>query len=244
MKLKNYQEDLVLNIIEIVLRDRPDIETCGSFVRDVAAYTLNRIPPRYLLSERGFTRLVSEHLVNTDGNGNITELVKILLLVNKAIDLIQHRRRDQGEREETAGTAPRPGVLPPAGAVGLYWHNFPCLFGRVIDEATRLPVYDVEVTLLLDGEKSLPAQGGWKNPYRTNHATKGLFSFLPHAVRSAEDKMRHSLEISFRHPDYRDSRVKKRISTQGDYDLHLNLRAENILNLGTSRLVPLSPNKS
>jgi competence protein ComFB len=247
MQLKNYQEDLVLNIIEIVLRDRPEIESNEAFVQDVAAYTLNRIPPRYLLSERGFTRLVSEHLVNTDGNGNISELVKILLLVNKAIDLILHRRQVQSKVEapsEPEDLAPRAEELLPADAAGLYYHNFPCLFGRVIDEATRLPVYGVEVTLFLDGEKPHPAQGGWNNPYQTNNATKGLFSFLPRAIRASTEKMRHTLEISFRHPGYRDSRVSRRIQTRGDYALDLSLRAEHILNLGTTRLVALTPPKN
>lgn len=244
MQLKNYQEDLVLNVIEIVLRDRPEVRTSEAFVRDVAAYTLNRLPPRYLLSERGFTRLVSEHLVNSDGNGDISELVKILLLVNKAIDLIRHRRQprpsaDSGDRQPAA-TALRPEELISSDAPPAYWHNFPCLFGRVIDEATRLPVYGVEVTLVLDGKKSLPAQGGWNNPYLTNDATRGLFSFLPRAVRSSSEKMRHTLEISFQHPGYRDSRIRKRIQTRGDVDLHLNLRAEHIMDLGTSRLLPLT----
>jgi hypothetical protein len=241
MQLKNYQEDLVLNIIEIVLRDRPDVEADEAFIRDVAAYTLNRIPPRYLQSERGFTRLVSEHLVNTNGNGHFTDLVKMLLLVNKAIDLIRSRRQDRTAAGEEISGGQLAEQLPDPDAPLSYWHNFPCLFGRVIDENTRLPVYGVEVSLRLDGEKASPAQGGWHNPYLTNNATRGLFSFLPRAVRSPEEKLRHSLEVRLRHPDYHESRIRRRIQTLGEVDLHLSLRAEKIVDLGTSRLSSLTP---
>jgi competence protein ComFB len=63
MELKNYQEDLVLHIAEIVLEDRPDVKKGGGLLLDVAAYALNRLPPRYILSERGFTRLAADHYV-------------------------------------------------------------------------------------------------------------------------------------------------------------------------------------
>jgi hypothetical protein len=50
MRLKNYNEDLVLETVKIVLRDRPDIRASRSFMLDVAAYALNRVPPKYITS--------------------------------------------------------------------------------------------------------------------------------------------------------------------------------------------------
>ena len=47
--------------IDIVLEDEPELRADEGFIYDVAAYVLNRIPPRYLMSERGFLRHAVEH---------------------------------------------------------------------------------------------------------------------------------------------------------------------------------------
>ena len=52
MKLKNYQEDIVLHVIDIMLEDNPEIEADETLISDVAAYVLNRIPAKYIMSER------------------------------------------------------------------------------------------------------------------------------------------------------------------------------------------------
>ncbi|MCK4515693.1 MAG: late competence development ComFB family protein, partial [Spirochaetaceae bacterium] len=67
MKLKNYQEDVVLRAIDIALEDQSEVVSDPAFVNDVAAYVLNRVPPRYVMSERGFLRLTVEEL--EAGNG-------------------------------------------------------------------------------------------------------------------------------------------------------------------------------
>ena len=87
MKLKNYQEDIVLNLINIVLKDHPDIEADKDFIHDVAAYTLNRIKPRYIMSERGFTRFASMQLFE-DNEKNKDNLIEMMMIVNIAVEYL------------------------------------------------------------------------------------------------------------------------------------------------------------
>ena len=83
MKLKNYQEDIVLNMIRIVAADRAGVELTDALAHDVAAYTLNRVPSKYIMSERGFTRMASEHWIDEgEGSDGLPNLVELMLLVN------------------------------------------------------------------------------------------------------------------------------------------------------------------
>ena len=70
MKLKNYQEDLVLYVADIVIKDRPDVAADKDLLHDVAAYTLNRIGHtndfkpgalQHLLAQPGHTHVVVQN---------------------------------------------------------------------------------------------------------------------------------------------------------------------------------------
>ena len=116
MDLKNYQEDLVLHVARIVLEDRPDVKESEGLLLDVAAYTLNRLPPRYILSERGFTRLAADHYVEGDNGDSLAGMVEVLLLVNKAVDTIAGRRKPAAapKRGGRGGAAPAGLLAQPA----------------------------------------------------------------------------------------------------------------------------------
>ena len=96
MRLKNYNEDLVLETVKIVLKDRKDIHPTRSFILDVAAYALNRIPPKYITSERGFTR---EFVHAGNGNGEegekLINVIELITLINRAVEVVARRRREQ-----------------------------------------------------------------------------------------------------------------------------------------------------
>ena len=231
MKIKNYQEDLVLNIVEIVLQERPDIAKSDHFLHDVAAYTLNRLPPRYILSERGFTRLAAEHWIgneNGDGEG-LTDLVQVLLLVNRAIDTIVDRRHPEEEP-----TTPEEAVTEESLAETLsQWHNLPYMVGRVVDDGSREPLADVEVSLFIGDELVAAAEQGWANPYKTSLATKGFFSFRPKPVRSKSAIRDFELRITFSHNKYAPLELRKSIHTEGEYVTEDFINSDRILSLDT-----------
>ena len=96
MQLKNYQEDLVLHVIQIALEEHPEITADEAFIHDVASYALNRLPPRYIQSERGFTRLALSHACDSESGGELAGMIEMLLLVNRAIDIVRNRREAGG----------------------------------------------------------------------------------------------------------------------------------------------------
>jgi len=231
MKLKNYQEDLVLYVADLVLQDQPDIETSESFLHDVAAYTLNRLPPRYIHSERGFTRLAADHWVDGNNGEALAGLVEVLLLVHKAIDTIRSRRRDDAGRSG----AERPADEEMPDALG-YWHNLPYMIGRAVDGDTGEPLAEVSVSVYLDGKPAEGAEGSWQNPYRTSQATKGFYSFLPKPERTRSRKRQFALQVRFEHPEYEPLTLEKTLETEGDYARQQAILSDKILNLESTAL--------
>ncbi|MBN1685224.1 MAG: late competence development ComFB family protein, partial [Spirochaetales bacterium] len=161
MRLVNYQEDLVLHIAEIVLQDRPDVELTQELLLDTAAYVLNRLPPRYIVSERGFTRLMADCILDNDNDKNLSSLVELLFLINGAVDVVKKRR------STTASDDAPPEEVEVESRIEPNWHNIPFLIGRVVNCADGKPVPGIRITLLVNGEKVRQAGSGWTNPYIT-----------------------------------------------------------------------------
>ena len=233
MKLKNYQEDIVLNMIRIVAADRGGVGLTNALAHDVAAYTLNRVPPKYIMSERGFTRMASEHWVEeVDDSDGLPNLVELMLLVNKAIDVVLQRRA------VASGAASANGHDKLNGGVTEveYWHNFPQLIGKVVDASSQRPIYDAQVSLYIDGERSKPAEPGWPNPTATNEATRGFFSFWPRSSRSTDEWIEHELVISIEHDGYATLDHRQLVETNGELRIYNYIHGDGIVNLDTCQL--------
>jgi len=58
MKLHNYMEDIVSNNLEIIM-EREEMCKCEKCRLDVMALALNRLPPKYVVTQKGgiYTRL-------------------------------------------------------------------------------------------------------------------------------------------------------------------------------------------
>ena len=172
MRLKNYNEDLVLETVKVVLKDRPEVKPTRGFILDVAAFTLNRIPPKYITSERGLTR----ELMLTNGNGGsyrLLNIIELIAIINRGIDIVARRRH-----EHAAATKARTA----AGAAGEpilgYFYNMPHIFGRLVDARTGSPVVEGERHAL--GERpALRARGaGLAQSLPDQRADQGVFQLL------------------------------------------------------------------
>lgn len=53
MELHNYMEDLVLEILENLLSEKKDVCNCKKCRSDVTAIALNKLPPKYVVTEKG-----------------------------------------------------------------------------------------------------------------------------------------------------------------------------------------------
>jgi len=64
--LKNYMEVLVLHQLDEFLAQHPNICGCERCRFDIVALTLNRLPPKYVLSEKGevFIRVAATTIQN------------------------------------------------------------------------------------------------------------------------------------------------------------------------------------
>jgi len=237
MRLKNYNEDLVLDTVKIVLKDRKDIRLTRSFILDVAAYALNRIPPKYITSERGFTREVVQ-----PGNGNgddgekLINVIELITLINRAVEVVAKRRHDI---EPVKASRTVPSASKEEGAPRLtYYYNMPHIFGRVVDATDGKPVISAEATLWVNDKVSVPAEPGWRNPYMTNEQTRGYFSFWPQVEIGESDSFRAEMRIGFAHGQYRPYTFKKTMKVAGEFFVHDYIRGDKLLDIGTLTLDP------
>lgn len=230
MRLVNYQEDLVLHIAEIVLQDRPDVELSQGMLLDTAAFVLNRLPPRYIVSERGFTRLMADCILDNGDDANLGNLIELLMLINSAVDVVKKRRSTSVSEEAASSETEIDSAIEP------HWHNIPFLIGRAVNCDDAKPAPGIHITLLVDGEKVSQAGSGWTNPYITSGAAQGFYSFLPAAVHSEERKREFKLKIIFEGDGYEQSFLKKTVKTRGELSARLDFRNDGFINLGTTCL--------
>ena len=62
MQIRNYMEDIVSDALEELLVQKDDICKCQKCKLDMMVWALNRLPPKYSVSEKGrfFTKLEEE----------------------------------------------------------------------------------------------------------------------------------------------------------------------------------------
>ncbi|MBP7734635.1 MAG: late competence development ComFB family protein [Spirochaetes bacterium] len=197
MPVTNLMKDIVISTLDEVLKkEARDVSRDSK--DDIIAYVLNRVPPKYVTSQRGFLYGV------LDTRYQVQNRVDVLFLIYEAIYRILDRR-------DHAGTAK--GVTVPETAVYL-----PHIVGQVLEESTLTVIPDVEVTLLYGAAAAAMVDADWENPYRTTQATKGHFHFWP---KYSEGAMKSTssipFKLTFRHPHCADQAL----------DLTLNVNSKN-----------------
>lgn len=228
MRLKNYQEEMVMHAIEIALEDRPELREDEVAVKDIAAYALNRLRPRYIMSERGFNRLAAEQLEPEAHTESMANMIGVLMLVNKGIELIEGRRKP--------GNGPENGAISPEESLKPV-HNFPQIVGKVIDAETKRPVADATVTLYVDGRRAVSADPGWTNPFVTSAKAYGYFSFWPAAIRDEASERVSTIDITVEQPYYQRFSVSKEVTTHAEYEIRDEIESEAIVRIPPAQLI-------
>jgi len=210
---------------------------------------LNRLPPRYIMSERGLTRIAAESwlLDPDDGPARRTPrqparrgadpkdpallgMVQVLLMVNKAIEVVSSRRRSAPARKQQKTTKRKTEEMELEAG---FWHNFPQIIGRVVDARGKTQVAGASVSLSAGRLGLLEAESGWTNPCTTNEATRGYFSLWPRALRDGAATRTFTLRFTFEHPDYESSTREYRYRSRGDIISDAELRLDRVINLGS-----------
>lgn len=83
MKIQNYMEDVVQDEMEMLLSEKDDICKCQKCKFDIMVWTLNRLPPKYVITDRGrlYTKLKEQEIqFKADV---VKELTKAILYISK-----------------------------------------------------------------------------------------------------------------------------------------------------------------
>jgi competence protein ComFB len=168
MEIHNVMEELVASVVDRVARD--DAESADSRYQyddasrvDAVCYILNRIPPRYVSSGRGYAHITKE--LRQDQQLEID----VVRLAHEALHRVNAVRRYYGDS---------PVQHPVVGPC----FNFGTVKGRLLDGACFSPISDVEVTLLRNGKPAEMYDSRWPNPYRIPSQAPGTFLFWPASI--------------------------------------------------------------
>jgi competence protein ComFB len=182
--VKNIKEDIIFNIVDEVLKSDKDIKNLKLHKDDVVAYILNRIPPKYITSERGVLhgKLEARYIIQ--------QKTDILLLLYEAIEVFSKRRPTEKSDENND--------------VNIENCRFPHIFGEILEETTFTIVSNVEVSLLYNGKPTDMINQGWKNPYITNKATMGFYHFWPTYNEEMGNPGKVAFQLVFKHPKFKE----------------------------------------
>ncbi len=190
MAFKNYMEDVVTDVVDIILQEK-EINISDLGRRDIIAFSLNRLPPKYIVSERGFTHSIIDEKNNPEFKDNI------VTVVNKAIEVVLTRPRGfQGAADPTIG---------PVEHDGNDYFNFPHFLGELSDRTDLNYIEDVDITLYLNDKICEMHEPTWINPYVSKKVTGKFYSFWPKAVlknQNDDEQQTFTFRIRFEHKKY------------------------------------------
>jgi competence protein ComFB len=190
MEIHNITEDIVFNsvqtIFEVVKKDG-NVEKfclCDQCRLDTICYTLNRIKPRYIVSNRGMTRIEQDWVERQQTEADIATLVY------KGLRQVNHNQRPTCSHTDTSLFSEDISKDPA--------FHIPTIIGRLFDGETFAPVSGVTVTLR-KGEEIVPMRNqNWQNPFTLIAHTPGAFTFWPAPVPTEAVGTHHLFEYTLK----------------------------------------------
>ena len=189
MEIHNISEDIVIDSVQkifgtITKEGNPKkLCLCDQCKLDTICYTLNRIMPRYIVSNRGMAR--TEH----DWSRRQQTDADIAALVYKGLQLINHNKRPTITHDKP--TSEDMTLIEPA-------FHIPTIIGRIFDGETFAPLAGITVSLLNNGELVPMKNHNWQNPFTVVTNTPGTFTFWPAPVPAAALNIHHMFEYSLK----------------------------------------------
>lgn len=168
MNIHNQKETQVFSLIDEIFSEEqekkePAFCICGQCRLDVGCYVLNRLEPRYVVSERG--------VAHTDHpyQDKIQETADLAALIHEGIIRVSGQKRPDFPHTD----APHEQVEQ-SGEYG-----FPMIKGRVFDGNTFEPICNIDVVLRTEGKLVEMVDPNWQNPCHIYDNSSGSFYFLP-----------------------------------------------------------------
>jgi len=170
MDIHNTNEDLVFSSVQEIfdgIQNGGNPENfclCYQCRIDTVCYTLNRIEPNYIVSNRGFTRIEQSGVKHQQIEADITTLIY------KGLRVVNHNMRP---------TAPHDGTPAATHKVNSPMYDIPTIAGRIFDGISFEPITGVDIVLLHEGKLVAMRNNNWQNPFRMVPSTPGAYSFWP-----------------------------------------------------------------
>ena len=184
----NLMEVIVSDMVDQVLEKNSSLKGEGFTRSDIIAYTLNRVPARYVTGERGVMHS------RIDTRLKFQQHSDLLFLIYEAVEIFTKRRgADSDQNIEDQGWLS--GIIP---------H----IMGEVLEESTLSIVPDIRISLLYNNAPVSMVDSNWENPYITRNATRGYYHFWPYINGDSEgiaDSVKFT--IIFEHPDFEERKI-------------------------------------
>jgi len=174
MEIHNITEDIVFSSVQTIFdgikREGNTVKLClcDQCKLDTICYTLNRVKPRYIVSNRGMAR------IEQDWVGRQQTEADIATLVYQGLRQVNHNHRPTSSHTDTSLFSDKPSAEPA--------FHIPTIMGRLFDGETFAPVSGMTVTLR-SGDVIIPMRNqNWQNPFTLIANTPGTFTFWPAPV--------------------------------------------------------------
>jgi len=180
MEIHNVSEDVIINSVEKIFEiiktegNPGGLCLCEQCKIDTICYTLNRIMPHYIVSNRGITHREQDWIDKQQTEADIATLIY------KGLRVVNHNLRPTAVHNEIAY---EDRVLnEPAFYI-------PMIIGRLFDGETFAPLAGVTVELRNKGELVPMRNRNWQNPFTLVTNTPGAFTFWPAPIPA------HTLDV-------------------------------------------------
>ena len=189
MEIHNISEDRVFdsvkNIFEAIKNEGNPNKfcLCEQCKLDTICFALNRIEPRYIVSNRGITRM------DQDWSGRMQNDADIASLIYRGLRQVNHNLRPNALHDD-------------AVKIGEAEHGpsfkIPTIVGRIFDGGTFAPVEGAVVELRREGELVSMRNTNWQNPFTLVANTPGIFSFWPNPIHADAVEEANILEYTLK----------------------------------------------
>jgi competence protein ComFB len=186
MEIHNTTEDLVFSTIETICasvekQGNPDkLCLCDRCRIDAACFVLNRIPPHYIISNRGAARIEQVTISRQQKEADVTSLVF------EALKRVSHNQRPNSDHSNAPGNGVKQGPV----------FNIPTIIGRAFNGVNFSPLAGATVELWREGELVTMKNRNWQNPCALVENTQGAFTFWPESLSAGAVKIRENFEYS------------------------------------------------
>jgi competence protein ComFB len=188
MEIHNTTEDIVFSTIETICdsiekQGNPDkLCLCDRCRIDAACFVLNRIPPHYIVSNRGAARIEQVSISRQQKEADVVSMVF------DALKRVNHNQRPNSDHSNACGDEAKPGPV----------FNIPTIIGRAFNGADFSPLAGINVDLWREGKLVKMKNRNWQNPCILVENTQGAFTFWPESISAKEINTRKNFEYSVR----------------------------------------------